>query len=187
MMRTRMLLAIFLLMFNSLYAENVDVTVMVPEDYGIDFPSALHIDRLYFAMENEQGDLELLTESDIDVGIVYSSFGTVNLSLLYYGNLSQPYSVQLAVNAGDGFRLEDNELGVFLIPISPVLSLPHLTNLSASDVILSAEENKADLIINPVGPIQGDRVVDIALNWNGGRDLLPGLYTAEVSMTLISE
>ena len=111
----------------------------------------------------------------------------MNLSLLYYGNLSQPYSVQLAVNAGDGFRLEDNELGVFLIPISPVLSLPHLTNLSASDVILSAEENKADLIINPVGPIQGDRVVDIALNWNGGRDLIPGLYTAEVSMTLISE
>ena len=67
MMRTRILLAIFLLMFNSLYAENVDVTVIVPEDYGIDFPSALHIDRLYFAMENEQGDLELLTESDIDV------------------------------------------------------------------------------------------------------------------------
>ena len=170
------------------YASDIDVSISVPEDYGIDFPTALHLDRLYFAMENEKGELELLTEADINVGVAYQPFGSVDLCLLYYGNLSQPYVVQLVIDADDGFLLENAEPGTFVIPISPVISLPQLTGgLATSDVLLSAEENKADLIVNPVGPVQGERVVDIALNWNGGRDLLPGVYTADISMMLISE
>lgn len=181
------LLIICLFIVNYLFSADVDVNLTIPEDYGIDFPSALHLDRLYFAVEGENGNLELLTESDLNIGVATSTFGSVNLCLLYYGNLANPYAVQLVVDAGEGFILLDSTQAEFTIPISPVVSQPQLTNLTATDVLLSAEENKADLVINPIGPIQGERVVDIALNWNGGRELLPGLYTADVSMMLISE
>lgn len=187
MKRTVLIISIFLLHLVGIYANDLDVSVSIPQDYGIDFPEGLHLDRLYLAMENPAGELELLTESDIFVGLVHDTFGSVNLCLLYYGNLSQPYSVQLVIDAGEGFCLVDSTLGVFTIPVLPQISLPRLISLTEGNIILSAEENKANLVINPTGPVRGERVADIALNWNGGRNLLPGVYTAEISMVLISE
>ena len=185
----KLLIVITFIFFSVIiHASDIDVSISVPEDFGIDFPSALHLDRLYFAIENSAGEFELLNEAYIDAGFAYGPFGSVNLSLLYYGNLSQPYTVQLVIDAGEGFIFESKGADAPSIPIIPVISLPQLTGgLTASDVLLSVEENKADLVINPVGPVQGERVVDIALNWNGGRDLLPGVYTADISMMLISE
>lgn len=182
-----LMILISLLTIVASYASDVDVTISVPEDYGIDFPAGLNLDRLYIAMENEKGDIEILTESDIDVGVAYDAIGSVDLCLLYYGNLSQPYAVQLTVDAADGFILKDEKFGTFTIPISPVITMPQLTSFSTADVVLSAEDNQADLIVYPSGPIRGERVADITLNWNGGRDLLPGFYMADISMSLISE
>ena len=116
------MLIICLFIANCLFSADVDVNLTIPEDYGIDFPSALHLDRLYFAVEGENGNLELLTENDLNIGIATRTFGSVDLCLLYYGNLSKPYTVQLVVDAGDGFILMDSTQGEFTIPISPVIS-----------------------------------------------------------------
>ena len=161
---------------------------MIPEDYGIEFPSGLHLDRLYFAIENSSGDLEILSESDVYLGQAYSMDGVVTIALLYYGNLSEPYSVSIVVDSGDGFKLNDPALGTFTIPINPSFSIPESTEETLSGrIFLNSNENRAELIVNPVGPINGEQVVDILLNWTGGRDLLPGSYLAEISMALVSE
>ena len=70
-----LMILISLLTIVASYASDVDVTISVPEDYGIDFPAGLNLDRLYIAMENEKGDIEILTESDIDVGVAYDGDG----------------------------------------------------------------------------------------------------------------
>ena len=93
------LLIICLFIVNYLFSADVDVNLTIPEDYGIDFPSALHLDRLYFAVEGENGNLELLTESDLNIGVATSTFGSVNLCLLYYGNLANPYATRLQLTS----------------------------------------------------------------------------------------
>lgn len=185
-MKNIFLIFICILIVLPIVAEDMDVKLMIPEDYGIEFPSGLHLDRLYFAIENPSGDLEILSESDVDLGYAYN--GVVTIALLYYGNLSEPYSVAIVVDPGDGFKLSDSTLGTFTIPIDLSFSIPEsMTEPLSGRIFLNSNENRAELIINPAGPINGERVANIMLNWTGGRELLPGSYLAEISMALVSE
>lgn len=187
-MKKIFLILICILIVLPITSEDMDVKLMIPEDYGIEFPSGLHLDRLYFAIENPSGDLEILSESDIDLGYAYNTNGVVTIILLYYGNLSEPYSVAIVVDPGDGFKFSDPALGTFTIPITPSFSIPESIEETLSGrIFLNSNENRAELIVNPAGPINGERVANIMLNWTGGRDLLPGSYLAEISMALVSE
>lgn len=187
-MKRIFLMFVCILIVSSIVAEGMDVSLMIPEDYGVEFPSGLHLDRLYFAIKNSSGELEILSESDIDVGRAYDTDGVVTLSLLYYGNLSEPYSVDMVVDPGDGFKLNEPTLGTFTIPIDPSFSIPESTEEKLSGkILLNSNENRAELIVKPAGPINGEQVANIMLNWTGGRELLPGSYLAEISMALVSE
>ena len=187
MKRAFILLFLTFIVLEIASADYLDVVTTVPEDFGIVFPEAIHLDRLYFAMANEEGELELITEPDIDAGILWGDTGSMEISLLYYGNLAEPYAVDVYTDVGDGFRLATEGFGTYIIPITPVFSMPELTEGVLATVSLSEEEDSAALIIRPSGPIRGGRVLDLVLNWEGGRDLLPGDYVADISIALMSE
>lgn len=179
---------ILFLVFLSLSAVGNDQTLIletvVPENYGINVPDhALHLDQFVFEFEGDRGISELLTESRFSIGN-FESTRMQTFTLLFYGNLSTDYTVQISVDTEDGFVRQsgNNEASI------PVSVFFEEADEKPEDITVVCDEEyaKAYVTIPPTGPRRGVEVVTLTLLWEEVRDLLPGEYEMAVDIELLS-
>ena len=175
---------IFVFLFPGTALDNKDekltFAARVPEDYGVYKPSeALSIDK--FVLELMRGNT-LITDENVFLGSISEFRNGVGFSMLYYGNLGYDYDVKISVDATSGFVMhKDDE--IYTIPVEVSYQEPkelHEGITVSSDPI----NNSMGVHVAPVGPLHGERVLDVFLEWDGSRDLVPGIYQADVDITI---
>ena len=150
------------------------ITLMtdIPEDYGIEFPEATHIDHLYFGFENAPTERDLVRSQIIDVG----HDEDYRLTLYYFGNLSGNYDVRLTAESEGGFRHVEHSSDP--IPLDVHFEVPEVLE---DDVDVDINLNgSSDVRIHPTGPVRGKKVVDMVFTWDAGSNAFPGEYIADV-------
>ena len=157
---------------------------MVPENYGIHVPDdALKLDQFLFEFSTEVGTSELLTDSHFSVG----SFEDVNMqtfTLIYYGNLSNEYNVEIRAGSSKGFVNQDLD-NVVSIPVQIKYSEPED---KPADIEITDDEEYGvcSIVIPPAGPRRGVDVVNLDILWDSQRDLYPGSYEMTLNIELLS-
>lgn len=161
----------------------ITLETVIPEDWAVTFPHALHLDKLFFA-ENKIGDsYSLLTHSDINAGIASEEGGSIRLMLLYYGNSAEPYDVVFSAGSDSGFVHADVKDEGHQFPIHIAFEVPEIIP-DGVDIDINEDEDRTSLTIQPDGPISGLRVLDMVLSWDGTSNLHPGEYYADVELLL---
>lgn len=193
--QAEMILVIVVLLFGgTLFAEEVsyvNFSADIPEDFGVNFPDhAKRLDRLVFAVdvdidtesaESGSGVSYIHEDGLIDIGDITVNDG-VSFSLLYYGNLSQPYDVVVSIDKGAGFvSMED---GISRLPMEVFMSAPE----TPSDYVKvrRIDDENIQLTVEPAGIMQGLRVLDIDVGWQEGFEALPGRYMADLEFELMT-
>lgn len=180
------LILILLSMFSMVGAQpekSLTLKTIIPEDYGITVPDVLKLDRLVFAIRLEDGNTSLVERNLIDTGISNEGDNSMEIVLLYYGNLETPYDVYLRVDPGLGFVCEDGPSYAPTFPVHVALSQPEeFMDNAELDVY---DDGFARLTVLPNGPIRGEEAVLVSLGWDAGRNMPPGKYSAEIWLSLL--
>lgn len=162
----------------ALSEESLEISTIVPEDYGIEFPEdAMHIDRLYFAFETSDGYSYLSKSAPLVINSMDTN--SFRLVMLYYGNQSHDYNVGLQFEAGQGWLPQD--IGNDNVPI--IIEL-NRSNGPQDIEVENVDYGKVNLYIPPVGPRRGDKALDVDLMWDGYHTLMPGIYEADINITM---
>ena len=154
----------------------------VPENYGIHVPDeALKLDQFVFEFETDNGAGELLTDSRFSIGS-FDELEMQSFTLLYYGNLSTEYSVEIRSDSGDGFVYQERNAD-FNVPVNISFSEP---DEKPEDIEITEDEEYAvaRVTIPPRGPRRGVEVVSLDISWNEQRDLYPGRYELVLNIQL---
>ena len=182
-MKTKIMMMIFILISVYLFSvseETLTVSTTVPEDYGVEFPGQyLHMDRLYFAIMTSDGYSYLSEHAPLFINY-NSSMGKYCINLLYYGNQSTSYDVVIEVDPGLGWVRNDDV---------DELNVPIVIELAKSDGpqdirVDDSGERQVALSVPPAGPRRGEKVLDINLSWDGYGQLSPGVYEADLKITM---
>lgn len=152
------------------------LTTEIPEDYGIEFPEAIHLDHLYFSVQTTPTVRDFIRTDTIDTGSITSSDGYYRLKLLYYGNLSRPYNVMLSAESDGGFRSSDHTADS--IPLDIRFERPGIMD-DAFSVDIN-DDGSAHLHINTDGPVRGVEALDMIFTWTPASDTVPGEYVADI-------
>ena len=158
-------------------------TVAVPEDYGVSVPEdAVMIDKMAVSVGRTNGTDELLTETSFHLGSVSEAQNTsMDFTMLYYGNLAEPYDVYLEVDPGIGWYMyRDGELYSFPIDVS--FLEPDATGTGIESEIQEDIEGRVPIYIEATGPQSGLPVVKVHMAWEGYRNLIPGMYQADIDL-----
>lgn len=159
--------------------ESLVVNAEVPEDYGIVFPQdALHMDRIYFSLQTDRADDYLISEKTlIDLGDMEIGLNESSLTLIYYGNQIDNYTFTIEADAGIGWYDEKGNN----MPIEIKMEDPD----TEDDIYVTEISNAAvSVTVPPAGPRRGDPVADVALSWELGLDLEPGVYSALLTLRM---
>lgn len=168
----------------ALFAENdearINMELIVPEDYGVFIPeNVLRLDRLIFATEIADNEYRLL-ERNVDVFTSLVDEDGFTVTLIYYGNLSTPYTVTLdASSAGFAMRQGDR-----LIPIDLAFRSPD----TPSDQIVTdfVSGGEITFTVLPGGPVTGEAAAVLDVSWPKQANLVPGIYEAVIDIRLTS-
>lgn len=155
----------------------IAIATDIPEDYGIEFPRALHLDHLFFSTEDAPTERRFVRSMTIDAGETDRDGGNYELNLLYYGNLSRPYDIVLSAESVGGFRLKDAQ-SVGNIPLDVRFERPD--TLSDEIEVDINDDGSAHLTIYNPGPIRGTEVLNMIFTWNAVSNVIPGEYIADV-------
>ena len=161
--------------------ESLVVNAEVPEDYGIVFPpEALHMDRIYFTLQPDAenvSDYLMSEETLIDLGNMDIGLNEFRISLVYYGNQINPYAFTIDADAGIGWYDEKgNNMTIEIKMEDPD---------TEDDIYVTEISNAAvSVTVPPAGPRRGDPVADVALSWELGLDLEPGVYSALLTLRM---
>ena len=175
-----MLSCLFLLPLMAVDYESIDITAIVPEDYGVIIPDAFVLDRLVFEIELASGEDELLLENEISLGELSIGKNTAGFSLLYYGNLSSDYDVLITAYT-DGIY-NDSRTGHIPVEIEIFRDNECLSAIETT----SYSNNEIRLVVPPIGAIEGERVLNFVLSYDSPRDLPVGRYEGTVDIELRS-
>ena len=178
-----LLISVFPLAFSDYESESLILETVVPENYGIHTPDdAVELGQFLFQFETEPGTSELLTDSRIVIDNIEQKYFE-ELTLLYYGNLSEEYNVEISIDTGSGFISSNHDNGV--IPVS--VSFSEADDKGEGITIIKDEEySKANIIVPPTGPRRGEETLTITLSWQDVRDVIPGRYEMELYIGLLS-
>ena len=185
----KILLMIFILVIALPLSAAVDDThtitleTEIPEDWAIEFPNALHLDKLFFAEINVGDDYSLLVHSDLDFGISRGGRETRRLVILFYGNPAQTYDVELTSRSDAGFVHEEMKDEGYQFPLNIEFQVPEFIP-DGVGIEISEDKTRAFLTVDPNGPISGLRVLDMVFSWDGENILVPGVYNADVELLL---
>ena len=157
--------------------ESLMVNAVIPEDYGIEFPEAFHMDRLYFSYTQEAD--ALISSDHMDAGLMQVGENEFRISLLYYGNQSKDYTFILEADADEGWR---DDMGNVIPLDMKVVDATDTDDISVTE----RDRGSAEITIPAAGPRRGDAAVDIILEWLGSPDPEPGTYTADVNLRMYS-
>lgn len=185
----RLLLAILILaisfsVFASDNTQSLVLETFVPENYGINVPDeALKLDQFVFEFESESGIGEILTDSRFSIGNFENSY-MQEFTLLYYGNLSQDYSVRISADTGEGFILQSAESEDSI----PVLVKFEEPDDKPEDIVVVCDEEyaRASVFIPSGKQRRGVEALDMVVLWTDAMDLLPGKYDLTVDIELLS-
>lgn len=182
MIRKIVVIFVFLLSMISLYAEEeLTFTATVPEDYGVVMPEGvLMFDKFAINIEVSNEHEFLLMQDMLYLGdIVEAEVNSLDFTMLYYGNLAQPYDVRIEIDPGYGWYLwQDAE--EYRIPISVGYSRP--SNLSSDVYLTGVENDSAHVAVMPSGPKAALPVLNVNMTWEGDRNLIPGVYQADLKV-----
>ena len=161
----------------------ITLETVIPEDWAVAFPHALHLDKLFFAERKIGDDYSLLAHSDIDAGISSGDGGSIRLMLLYYGNSADVYDVEFSAESDAGFVHEEFKDEAHQFPLDISFEVPEVIPDGVA-IAINQNEDRAALTIQPNGPVSGLRVLDMILSWDGTKGLYPGDYYADVELLL---
>ena len=178
-----LLLAISALSFVSANNKDMQLNIVVPEDFGVEFPAnAVRLDRFVFEISVTEGQKQLLDSWVFPIGVVEDNFGYREITLLYYGNPSKAYDVVLNFDISE-MTLNGEPLGD---------SIPFWMEFERSEdadddisVIEDSESNSVSVHIPSAGIRLGVPVVDIRFYWDISGSVLPGDYAAELNIELL--
>ena len=177
----KFLMLIFMMMasfsVSAIPETEIVIATDIPEDYGIEFPRALHLDHLYFSTEEAPTERRFVRSMTIDAGETDRDGGNYELNLLYYGNLSRPYDIVLSAESVGGFRLKDSQI-VENIPLDVRFERPE--TLSDEIEVDINDDGSAHLSVNAIGPVRGVEVLDMVCTWIPASDTVPGEYIADI-------
>ena len=164
--------------------ETIQLGLELADDYGIIFPNeAMRLDHLVVAIGDRSTGYTTVTKSMAE-NIQISERNSITFTLLYYGNLTNDYDVRLSSSPELHWMGENN---------GETVSLPIDVEISKSpDCFDTAEVTKiddsvVDIFIEATGPVRGEPVADITLSWESPLTLMPGIYAADLSLTLSGE
>lgn len=163
----------------------ITLQTVIPEDWAVVFPHALHIDNLFFAEDDIGENYKLISHSDVDAGVTSEDGESMRVVLLYYGNPAEKYSIELSVNSDSGFVSEDVKDEEHQFPVTISFEEPEI---KPDDVFINISEDKtrAAVEIEPTGPISGLRVLDMVFSWDGEKILRPGNYKADIELSMVT-
>ena len=163
----------------------VTLQTVIPEDWSVVFPHALHIGNLFFAQSGVGEYYTLLSHSDLDAGVSSEDGNSVRIALLYYGNPAETYRVELSAISDSGFVNEEAMDETRQFPITISFEVPEII---PDDVLIdiSEDETRAAIEIEPNGPVSGLRVLDMVVSWDGNRFLRPGNYKADIELSMMA-
>lgn len=183
----RRMIAILLIMLFAtipMIAENLNFSLVIPEDYGVVLPpDAIELDRFVLALKDTDSETgRLLSSHYMDLGVLSLENENLCITLLYYGNKSEPYRVKVKAYSGVGWHTEDiyGELHTFPIDISWNQGQWVGHDISVVDI----GDGMVEITIPPSGIFSGVPVVDLFLDWRGHSILYPGKYIASVELSL---
>ena len=155
----------------------ISLVTDIPEDYGIEFPEAVHIDHLYFGVEENPTERDFIRLPIIEVGNTSGGdTGYYRLNLYYFGNMSGAYDVKLSAESVGGFRLAGSTAES--IPLDVRFEIPEVLQ-DSFDVEINPD-GSAQIAISPEGPVRGREVVNMVFSWDAGGNAVPGEYVADV-------
>lgn len=186
-MKKLFLLLFLLLLLTTLAATDMNTQELilettVPENYGIHVPDdALKLDQFLFEFNTKEGISELLTDSRFSVGS-FDELDMQSFTLIYYGNLSNSYSVLVRV---DSTGFEKNGQAPSTIPVNISFSEPE-DKPEDITIVDDEEYGTCSIVIPPSGPRRGVEVVNLNIGWDSQRDILPGRYEMTLNIELLS-
>ena len=176
------MLAVPALSSETLAENSMQLTIDIPEDYGIEVPKdVLRLDRFVFGYEIG-GERRLVPASNLDLDFDQLHGNRMTFTLLFYGNITTGYQVAIATDPGLGWtRTVGGEQ----------ISIPMETEWAVSEDAVSGiavNQNTPDgtvaISIPPQGPVQGIPVADVSFIWGDQAGMIPGTYYADISFTL---
>lgn len=168
------------------FASNVlQMSIDIPAHYGVELPKdALVLDRFVFQYNAGEGTA-LMPKENVDFGVITDYPDGITFTILYYGNLNVPYTAKIHADANQGFYAHDQEGNVITIPLE--LEWVRSDNALDSYSVETDNDGNVSVVLPPSGPAYGEAVADIHLSWGDKKDLVPGIYNADISFELISE
>lgn len=168
--------------FAAVDKEELTFTAIVPEDYGVTIPEdAIMFDKLAINIDGHNEGEYLLTSDLVHLGeISAAEDNTMKFSMLYYGNLANSYDVNIKIDPGVGWYIwRGDEMINF--PIDVEYAAPAELD---SAVIYNEDDESATVRVSvlPTGPQTALPVVDVKMNWEGIRDLIPGVYQTDLKV-----
>lgn len=168
--------------FAALNGETLVIETIVPENYGIHTPDdAIELGQFVFSFETDAEIGNLLTEQRLKIDNI-EEVKEQCFTLLYYGNLSQDYNVQISIDTGLGFNSVNS---ASYIPVEVRFEEPEE---KPNDIIVIKDEeySKASVIIPPTGPRRGVETLDMIFSWSDVADAMPGRYEMDINIELVS-
>lgn len=183
MKKLLLILISLLLVMPVIFAEelSLDVAVNVPDDYQVNKPTdAISIDHFVLELEEDSSAEKVLDNRNIEIGNIEDVLEDgFNISFLYYGNLSDKYTIKLKNSIA---RLFTSEYGSQVIPLEIMfLEADHPSENIQYDFM---DEDEAVITILPTGPVNGMEVFKIHLALSDTPAVLPGEYTASLVLEL---
>ena len=189
------LLLIFLVLVpvaaSNSYSNTLHIVAEVPENFGVSFPEkAIRFGDFVFEVKLDvTTDFELdgkdgralVTSDTISIGEIQPGADSFNFTLVYYGNLSKPYSSEILIDPNIVWFLESDQL-VVDVPIR--VTLTKSERCDGDIICISSRDGQTYIEIPPSGPRDGIPVVDVSVEWDGGYDLKPGKYTTELKLDM---
>lgn len=173
-----LLILVLLLLVSPLYSEeSLELSIEVPDDYGVTIPSnVLKLDRFVF----EYGG-RLVPDDYLFIGPSEDYSEGLVFTLLYYGNRRDDYDVEITADPGLGWvMLSEGE--TITIPID--CSWYKSQETPAGYQVYAGEENDVYIHVPAKGPVNGDPVAEFRLDWGDKAALRPGIYKTEISLVL---
>ena len=193
-MKKFILLILALMIASSVFSvdsKKVSLNVEIPEDYNVVIPDgSAKLDRLVLELH-----LDAASDNSLNIGrtsstsmlssssglnITDSLFdsGMLRMTMLYYGNQSSDYRVNVSIDTGKGWGLGKSSY----LPISASFKR---NAESDEDIVISENiDDSVDIVIPPAGLRQGVPVADINLSWERISSIVPGRYSADIVLSL---
>ena len=180
----KLALTIMFLSCMGLYADEAKVELLLelPDDYGINFPArALRLDHFFVAVSTGADEYSLVADSGFNAVAEWNSRGELRFTLLYYGNLSEDYIVRISADPVlDFVGFFDGEPAV----IPSQVSIEANAETADEVEVIRIDDSVVDVFISANGARRGEPVADVVINWETREDTHPGIYSAELVLSL---